>query len=191
MAGLNRIVLGVMFLLPIVYISFMAIMDANVFTQYKCPDEYVANLATCKGKATFKYHSSPFIMMLTSYSTFPLGIFLGLQYRYQFRRGWSNPWVDNYDTTKYVALKWTMRFLAGLLTLLTPFLYACFFSLIFGKTSFTFALFFSWIPIVFLNGFFVTCGLHTALTRGLMSKCGFPQTQDNNYLDTSNTYSVV
>ena len=101
------------------------------------------------------------------------------------------PWVDNYDTTKYYVVKWTMRFLAGIITLTPGFVYACLFPLIFGRVPFTVALLFDWIPIVMMNGFIFGCGLHTHLTRRLMKCCGFPNTQDNNYLSTSIGFSVI
>jgi len=58
-----------------------------------------------------------------------------------------------------------------------PLLYAIFFELFFGyKLSITVGLLFNWIPIVVFNGFIVSCGFHTFLSRVLMAKCGYPET---------------
>ena len=70
-----------------------------------------------------------------------------------------------------------MRYFAGAIMIAIPMLYAIFFQLIFGyKLSITVGLLFNWIPIVMFNGFMVSCGFHTFLTRVFMAKLGYTDT---------------
>ena len=160
----NRLVLAhiagvALFVFILVFIIYYAVVDA-----YDMPIEYANNLATCKGKPSFTYKASPFILLLTAYTSFPIAVFIGLRYRWEYKRGWSSPLIDNYSTGKYYAFKWLCTFVAGIVTLAIPFLFAVI-ATMFGKIPLMVTLFFVWIPICLLNGFVFACGLHTYITR--------------------------
>ena len=152
--------------------------------------EYAASLAHCKKQPTFTFKPSESVLLLASYSTFPFGVILGLHFRWQYKRGWSHCLVDNYKTMKYKIMKWTIKFFAGIFTLLIPFTYALIATAISvaatkdasGDIPNGFGLFFVWIPICILNGFIVACGMHTCITRFFLHRCGYPLTKANFYL---------
>jgi len=190
----SKILMIVMTSLAIGTIIMVAIMDSTIFQQYEIPSEYAANLATCRHQASFKYKASPFVLLLASYAMYPVGILFGLQFRWSTMRGWSLPLVDHYTSNKYYATKWAIKLVAGIFTLMIPFTYAILFGLIglaAGRIPIPAALIFQWIPIVLLNGFIVSCGLHTFLTRYLLYKLGYPLTFGLNFLNKANMDSLI
>ena len=79
-------------------IIIITVLYLTVYSNYQFSEDFQNNLAFCLRKSTFTYKLSPETLDLASYALFPLCVFLGLQFRWRFKRGWSHVLVDNYHT---------------------------------------------------------------------------------------------